>query len=53
MHIKVELPKKLTDKQIELLKAFEEEEQKDKDESKISATIEKAWDTVATIYNRQ
>ena len=43
--MKVELPKKISDKQKELLKEFEEEEsKKEKETTKIGATIEKAWE---------
>lgn len=45
VHVKVELPKKINDKQRELLKEFEEEEsKKEKETTKIGATIEKAWE---------
>ncbi len=43
--MKVEFPKKISDKQKQLLQEFEEEEsKKEKETSKIGATIEKAWE---------
>jgi molecular chaperone DnaJ len=45
VHLKIEFPKKLSDRQKELLKEFELEQSKSEQESsKIKATIEKAWD---------
>lgn len=46
MHIQVEIPKSLSERQIALLKEFEEEEAKKRSGAaeKLSSTLEKAWD---------